>query len=61
MFQNPDPLIEIAIRAFRDEDQKYFKEDLQNDGLIDCYYGRNPNAFATSLAKPAKVSIFPGQ
>ncbi len=46
VFQNPDPLIEIAIRAFRDEDQKYFKEDLQNDGLIEkeipyCYVATN--------------------
>ncbi len=45
-FQNPDALIDITIRPFRPEDQKYFTKDLQNDGLIkknipNCYVATN--------------------
>lgn len=45
-FQNPDALIDIVIRPFRDEDQDSFAMDLQNDGLVEkkipnCYVAVN--------------------
>ena len=46
VFNNPNALIDITIRPFRDEDQDYFTMDLQNDGLIErkipnCYVAAN--------------------
>lgn len=42
VFENPDALIDITLRPFRDEDQAYFSLDLQNEGLVEkeipnCY------------------------
>ncbi|WP_299123593.1 hypothetical protein [uncultured Winogradskyella sp.] len=41
-FKNPDAQIDLDIRLFRQEDDRYFTQDLQNDGLIEkdipsCY------------------------
>ncbi|WP_296314869.1 GNAT family N-acetyltransferase [Winogradskyella sp. UBA3174] len=46
VFQNPDALIDITIRPFRDGDQDYFTMDLQNDGLVEkkiptCFVATN--------------------
>lgn len=35
VFQNPDALIDISIRPFRNTDKDHFTADLQNDGLIE--------------------------
>ena len=46
LFQNPDALIDISIRPFRNTDKDHFTADLQNDSLIEkkipnCYVAAN--------------------
>jgi GNAT superfamily N-acetyltransferase len=46
LFQNPDALIDISIRPFRNTDKDHFTADLRNDGLIEknipnCYVAAN--------------------